>query len=112
MLEECWCVHLLGGNPDAFQVGPQTEWSPWEVFQIWPFLSQAFFDKDYITKHPGDAEKITQLKELMQEQVCLARAVWRHHRVAAAPTVCSRANSMALFITLIGPCPWSWAGSS
>lgn len=34
------------------------------------FLSlQAFFDKDYITKHPGDAEKITQLKDLMQEQV-------------------------------------------
>uniref|UniRef100_A0A8C4LYV2 Dedicator of cytokinesis 3 n=1 Tax=Equus asinus asinus TaxID=83772 RepID=A0A8C4LYV2_EQUAS len=30
---------------------------------------EAFFDKDYITKHPGDAEKITQLKELMQEQV-------------------------------------------
>lgn len=43
------------------------------VFLTWPFLSQAFFDKDYITKHPGDAEKITQLKELMQEQVCLAR---------------------------------------
>lgn len=33
------------------------------------FFLQAFFDKDYITKHPGDAEKITQLKELMQEQV-------------------------------------------
>ncbi|XP_060060583.1 dedicator of cytokinesis protein 3 isoform X5 [Erinaceus europaeus] len=30
---------------------------------------EAFFDKDYISKHPGDAEKITQLKELMQEQV-------------------------------------------
>ncbi|XP_058144291.1 dedicator of cytokinesis protein 3 isoform X1 [Dasypus novemcinctus] len=30
---------------------------------------EAFFDKDYIVKHPGDAEKITQLKELMQEQV-------------------------------------------
>uniref|UniRef100_A0A8C3CPZ8 Dedicator of cytokinesis 3 n=1 Tax=Cairina moschata TaxID=8855 RepID=A0A8C3CPZ8_CAIMO len=30
---------------------------------------EAFFDKDYITKHPADAEKITQLKELMQEQV-------------------------------------------
>ncbi|XP_011241172.1 dedicator of cytokinesis protein 3 isoform X2 [Mus musculus] len=30
---------------------------------------EAFFDKDYITKHPGDAEKISQLKELMQEQV-------------------------------------------
>ncbi|PNJ32384.1 DOCK3 isoform 2 [Pongo abelii] len=29
---------------------------------------EAFFDKDYINKHPGDAEKITQLKELMQEQ--------------------------------------------
>ncbi|XP_058535055.1 dedicator of cytokinesis protein 3 isoform X7 [Ochotona princeps] len=30
---------------------------------------EAFFDKDYIIKHPADAEKITQLKELMQEQV-------------------------------------------
>ncbi|XP_058855498.1 dedicator of cytokinesis protein 3-like isoform X10 [Acipenser ruthenus] len=30
---------------------------------------EAFFDKDYITSHPEDAEKITQLKELMQEQV-------------------------------------------
>ncbi|XP_055485491.1 dedicator of cytokinesis protein 3 [Psammomys obesus] len=30
---------------------------------------EAFFDKDYITKHPGDAEKIAQLKDLMQEQV-------------------------------------------
>uniref|UniRef100_A0A8C3YAF5 Dedicator of cytokinesis 3 n=1 Tax=Catharus ustulatus TaxID=91951 RepID=A0A8C3YAF5_CATUS len=30
---------------------------------------EAFFDKDYITKHPGDAEKISQLKDLMQEQV-------------------------------------------
>ncbi|CAO2633673.1 Dedicator of cytokinesis protein 3 [Lemmus lemmus] len=30
---------------------------------------EAFFDKDYISKHPGDAEKISQLKELMQEQV-------------------------------------------
>uniref|UniRef100_A0A670IL08 Dedicator of cytokinesis 3 n=1 Tax=Podarcis muralis TaxID=64176 RepID=A0A670IL08_PODMU len=30
---------------------------------------EAFFDRDYITTHPGDAEKITQLKELMHEQV-------------------------------------------
>uniref|UniRef100_H3BC70 Dedicator of cytokinesis 3 n=1 Tax=Latimeria chalumnae TaxID=7897 RepID=H3BC70_LATCH len=30
---------------------------------------EAFFDKDYIISHPEDAEKITQLKELMQEQV-------------------------------------------
>nr|XP_033781897.1 dedicator of cytokinesis protein 3 isoform X1 [Geotrypetes seraphini] len=30
---------------------------------------EAFFSKDYITNHPDDAEKITQLKELMQEQV-------------------------------------------
>ena len=64
-------MHLLGGNPDAFQVGPQTEWSPWEVFQIWPFLSQAFFDKDYITKHPGDAEKITQAGAGMPCQSCV-----------------------------------------
>lgn len=34
-------------------------------------LPQAFFDRDYITTHPGDAEKITQLKELMHEQVSL-----------------------------------------
>jgi len=38
------------------------------------FPLQAFFDKDYITKHPGDAEKITQLKELMQEQVPVFRS--------------------------------------
>ncbi|XP_076003220.1 dedicator of cytokinesis protein 3 [Genypterus blacodes] len=30
---------------------------------------EAFFDKDYITSHPEDTEKITQLKDLMQEQV-------------------------------------------
>ncbi|XP_062826144.1 dedicator of cytokinesis protein 3 isoform X3 [Anolis carolinensis] len=30
---------------------------------------EAFFDREYITTHPGDAEKITQLKELMHEQV-------------------------------------------
>ncbi|ETE70379.1 Dedicator of cytokinesis protein 3, partial [Ophiophagus hannah] len=30
---------------------------------------EAFFDRDYISSHPGDAEKITQLKELMHEQV-------------------------------------------
>uniref|UniRef100_A0A8C4SZG3 Dedicator of cytokinesis 3 n=1 Tax=Erpetoichthys calabaricus TaxID=27687 RepID=A0A8C4SZG3_ERPCA len=30
---------------------------------------EAFFDKEYITSHPEDAEKITQLKDLMQEQV-------------------------------------------
>lgn len=30
---------------------------------------QAFFDKEYITSHPEDTEKITQLKDLMQEQV-------------------------------------------
>lgn len=39
---------------------------------MWPLLSQAFFDKEYITKHPGDSEKIAQLKELMQEQVRFA----------------------------------------
>lgn len=32
-------------------------------------LYQAFFDKEYITSHPEDTEKITQLKDLMQEQV-------------------------------------------
>lgn len=36
---------------------------------LWSFPLQAFFDKDYITSHPEDAEKITQLKDLMQEQV-------------------------------------------
>ncbi|KAJ8358994.1 hypothetical protein SKAU_G00155190 [Synaphobranchus kaupii] len=30
---------------------------------------EAFFDKEYISGHPEDAEKITQLKDLMQEQV-------------------------------------------
>uniref|UniRef100_A0AAQ4QWB1 Dedicator of cytokinesis 3 n=1 Tax=Gasterosteus aculeatus aculeatus TaxID=481459 RepID=A0AAQ4QWB1_GASAC len=29
----------------------------------------AFFDKDYISSHPEDAERITHLKDLMQEQV-------------------------------------------
>uniref|UniRef100_A0A4W6G2J3 Dedicator of cytokinesis 3 n=1 Tax=Lates calcarifer TaxID=8187 RepID=A0A4W6G2J3_LATCA len=29
---------------------------------------EAFFDKEYITSHPEDTEKITQLKDLMQEQ--------------------------------------------
>lgn len=32
-------------------------------------VSQAFFDKEYISSHPEDTEKITQLKDLMQEQV-------------------------------------------
>lgn len=31
--------------------------------------AQAFFDKEYITSHPEDTDKITQLKDLMQEQV-------------------------------------------
>ncbi|XP_043933928.1 dedicator of cytokinesis protein 3 [Protopterus annectens] len=30
---------------------------------------EAFFDKEYILSHPEDAEKIAQLKDLMQEQV-------------------------------------------
>ncbi|XP_035244115.1 dedicator of cytokinesis protein 3 isoform X7 [Anguilla anguilla] len=30
---------------------------------------EAFFDKEYISGHPEDTEKITQLKDLMQEQV-------------------------------------------
>uniref|UniRef100_A0A665TKP1 Dedicator of cytokinesis 3 n=1 Tax=Echeneis naucrates TaxID=173247 RepID=A0A665TKP1_ECHNA len=30
---------------------------------------EAFFDKDYISTHPEDAERITHLKDLMQEQV-------------------------------------------
>ncbi|XP_068171002.1 dedicator of cytokinesis protein 3 isoform X4 [Antennarius striatus] len=30
---------------------------------------EAFFDKDFISSHPEDTEKITQLKDLMQEQV-------------------------------------------
>uniref|UniRef100_A0A3B3Z9L3 Uncharacterized protein n=1 Tax=Periophthalmus magnuspinnatus TaxID=409849 RepID=A0A3B3Z9L3_9GOBI len=30
---------------------------------------EAFFDKEYITSHPEDTDKITQLKDLMQEQV-------------------------------------------
>lgn len=35
---------------------------------------QAFFDKDYISGHPQDGDKITQLKHLMQEQVRSERA--------------------------------------
>ncbi|KAM6977028.1 dedicator of cytokinesis protein 3-like isoform 1-T1 [Aplochiton taeniatus] len=30
---------------------------------------EAFFDKDYVNSHPEDTERITQLKDLMQEQV-------------------------------------------
>uniref|UniRef100_A0A8C5A8L7 Dedicator of cytokinesis 3 n=1 Tax=Gadus morhua TaxID=8049 RepID=A0A8C5A8L7_GADMO len=30
---------------------------------------EAFFDKEYITSHPEDTEKVTQLKDQMQEQV-------------------------------------------
>uniref|UniRef100_A0A7N8WR51 Dedicator of cytokinesis protein 3-like n=1 Tax=Mastacembelus armatus TaxID=205130 RepID=A0A7N8WR51_9TELE len=30
---------------------------------------EAFFDKEYISSHPEDTDKITQLKDLMQEQV-------------------------------------------
>ncbi|XP_073447730.1 dedicator of cytokinesis protein 3 isoform X6 [Aquarana catesbeiana] len=30
---------------------------------------EAFFDKEYMAQHPEDADKISQLKELMQEQV-------------------------------------------
>lgn len=32
-------------------------------------LQQAFFDKDYISSHAEDTERITHLKDLMQEQV-------------------------------------------
>lgn len=45
-------------------------------FTGWPFrtlivvlLQQAFFDKDYISSHAEDTERITHLKDLMQEQV-------------------------------------------
>lgn len=34
-------------------------------------LPQAFFDKDYISSHPEDTERISHLKDLMQEQVRL-----------------------------------------
>lgn len=34
-------------------------------------LLQAFFDKDYISSHPEEMERINQLKELMQEQVSI-----------------------------------------
>lgn len=50
------------------------------------FFLQAFFDKDYITKHPADAEKITQLKELMQEQVLL----FRHKRTLVSGFITSQ----------------------
>lgn len=89
------------------------------MFLIYLFLSQAFFDKDYITKHPGDAEKITQLKELMQEQVWFAglggswpveKAMYCNMSVILRG--CSLVDRVALFVTLIGPRPWSWASSS
>lgn len=32
-------------------------------------VQQAFFDKDYISSHAEDTERITHLKDLMQEQV-------------------------------------------
>lgn len=35
-------------------------------------LQQAFFDKDYINSHQEDTERITHLKDLMQEQVRLS----------------------------------------
>lgn len=45
-------------------------------------VSQAFFQKDYISSHPEDTQKITQLKELMQEQV-------RSIHAAPSPHLCS-----------------------
>lgn len=39
---------------------------------------QAFFDKDYISSHPEDAERITHLKDLMQEQVGLGSGHFFH----------------------------------
>jgi hypothetical protein len=39
-------------------------------FLFWVLsLPQAFFDKEYIGSHAEDTEKITALKDLMQEQV-------------------------------------------
>lgn len=32
-------------------------------------LHQAFFDKDYVSAHPEDTDRISHLKDLMQEQV-------------------------------------------
>lgn len=40
------------------------------------FLYQAFFDKDYISSHPEDTERITHLKDLMQEQVRLSFEIY------------------------------------
>lgn len=40
-------------------------------------VPQAFFDKDYISSHPEDTERITHLKDLMQEQVRLSFEVHR-----------------------------------
>lgn len=41
------------------------------VFFMSLTLLQAFFDKDYISSHPEEMERINQLKELMQEQVSI-----------------------------------------
>lgn len=74
------------------------------VFLTWPFLSQAFFDKDYISKHPGDAEKIAQLKDLMQEQVSLWGLEARRREGKATHrwlllSGCSLAHRVALSVT-------------
>lgn len=36
-------------------------------------MFQAFFAKDYIMNHPEDGDKISRLRELMFEQVCLKK---------------------------------------
>lgn len=88
---------LSGGPSESSLLGPVQIVVLGGVSLTWPLLSQAFFDKDYITKHPGDAEKIAQLKDLMQEQVCLGLGVpWpggkAMHRMAAGVKGCSLAN--------------------
>lgn len=65
-------VLLDTGIPVLWSTDPLGHWSTGTL----QFLTednvpclQAFFDKDYISSHPEDSDKITQLKDLMQEQV-------------------------------------------
>lgn len=64
---------------------------PCEVAHALTLAPQAFFDKDYISSHPEDTERITHLKDLMQEQVRMESS--------SAP-VCVAAGSNRLLMVL------------
>ncbi|KAI4794892.1 hypothetical protein KUCAC02_031776 [Chaenocephalus aceratus] len=55
---------------------------------------EAFFDKEYITSHPEDTEKITQLKDLMQEQVHILGVGLAVHEKTGAPRNASPAQKL------------------